>query len=97
MSTMFRQPKDWPPYRHEGPAEPMTVEGVADIERRFPALVDDGRKAAAVRARFGVTMTRYTQRLNALLDDPAFIELAPVRARILRQRRERARKSRRAA
>jgi hypothetical protein len=75
----------------------LTLEAVAAMERRFPG-VDDGRKTAAVLAEHGVSMTRYNQVLNALIDDPAFLELIPVQARLLRGRRERlARHRRRAA
>ena len=59
------------------------------LEHAYPGAGDDGRKSAAVREAFGVSMTRYVQRLNALLDDPEFIALDPVHARMLRSRRER--------
>jgi hypothetical protein len=75
----------------------LTPEAVMAIERRFPGAVDDGRKSSAVLLEHGLSMTRYTQRLNTLLDDPAFVVLDPVLVRILRQRRAYRLKSRRAA
>lgn len=88
--TTIRTAKQWPPaVRHRDDPEPMTVAAVLEVEKAFPALVDDGRKTVTVRARFGVSMTRYVQRLNALLDDPAFVEADPVMARLLRQRQVR--------
>lgn len=86
MRLHSRQMKDWPIVRHDGEPEPMTAVAVLEIEKAFPALVDDGRKANAVRQRFGVSMTRYHQRLNILLRDPEFIASDPVTARLLGQR-----------
>lgn len=76
--------------------QPMTATAVADLERRFPGR-DAGAKTRAVREAFGVSTTAYAQRLNQLLDDPTFLELAPVQARLLRSRRDAARHRRRAA
>lgn len=76
--------------------EPLTFEAVVAMERRFPG-VDDGRKTAAVLAEHGLSMTRYQQRLNALVDDPRFLAAVPVQARLLRGRRERLARHRRRA
>lgn len=83
--------------RTEEPVVEMTPHAVMRIEIRHPELVDDGRKEAAVREAFGVSMTRYTQRLNGLLEDPAFISVDPVHARVLRARRARRMRSGRKA
>ncbi|MGG5257502.1 DUF3263 domain-containing protein [Phycicoccus avicenniae] len=72
----------------------MTLSDVVAMERRFPG-VDDGRKTAAVLAEHGLSMTRYQQRLNALVDDPAFVVTMPAHARLLRQRRARLSRGRR--
>ena len=47
-----------------------------------------GAKAAAIRETFGESSTRYYQRLNALLDDPAALALAPLLVRRLRRLRD---------
>lgn len=57
-----------------------------------------GAKEAQTRELFGETATRYSQRLNALLDDPAALEYDPAtvgRLRRLREARREARSSRR--
>ncbi|QDP44158.1 hypothetical protein SEA_JUJU_42 [Gordonia phage JuJu] len=49
-----------------------------------------GNHAAAVHAEFGISVTRFWQRVNNLLDDPAALEHSPVvvnRLRRLRSRR----------
>lgn len=53
-----------------------------------------GAREAAIRERFDLSATRYAQRVNALIDDPAALAYAPVtvnRLRRLRDRRARAR------
>lgn len=56
---------------------------------RYPAAKD-----TTIRERLGFSSTRYYQLLNALLDEPAALEHAPMvvnRLRRLRQQRQRAR------
>lgn len=67
----------------------MTPARVMKIEKHFPAktLRDASAKVGVIADTFGVSQTRYYQRLNQLIDDPAFIALDPVMARILRDRR----------
>lgn len=57
-----------------------------DFERDWPAHA--GRKAAAIRERFGITSARYYQLLNAVLDDPVSTEYDPLTVKRLRRRRE---------
>jgi hypothetical protein len=57
-----------------------------------------GAKEAEVRERFGVTLTRYYQVLNSLIDDPAAAAYAPLvvgRLRRLRTARANQRRARR--
>lgn len=53
-----------------------------------------GAYAAAVRERFGVSVTAWSLRLVHLLDDPRAVEADPVTVRVLRERRRRASKQR---
>lgn len=48
----------------------------------------DGRYEAAVRERFGTTVTRHLQRVNQLIDTAGAIATDPVTCRVLRERRE---------
>ena len=48
-----------------------------------------GRKEAAIRAQFGVTATRYYQRLNGLIDRPEALAARPLVVRRLGAMRER--------
>ncbi|MGY2874151.1 hypothetical protein ACVW00_001341 [Marmoricola sp. URHA0025 HA25] len=57
-----------------------------DFERehwRYPA-----GKEVEVRQRFGLTLTAYQQRLNALLDEPGAVAHAPATVRRLRRLRQ---------
>lgn len=57
-----------------------------------------GAKESAVRDRFGISATRYYQRLNTLIDQPAAQAHAPLlvkRLRRLRSQRQRQRSARR--
>lgn len=57
-----------------------------------------GAKESAVRDQFGISATRYYQRLNALIDQPAALAHAPLlvkRLRRLRTERQRQRSARR--
>lgn len=59
---------------------------VLALERRtWPG---PGAKERAVREELGLSPTRYYQRLNALLDDPAALAHDPVTVNRLRRRRE---------
>ncbi|MFD5321187.1 DUF3263 domain-containing protein [Streptomyces sp. NPDC127098] len=53
-----------------------------------------GAKERAIRERLGISPTRYYQRLNALLDDPAALAHDPVTINRLRARRARQRATR---
>lgn len=44
-----------------------------------------GAKADAITAEFGLTQTRYYQKLNRLLDDPAAVDYAPLLVNRLRR------------
>lgn len=48
----------------------------------------NGFKAEAMRARFGVTATRYYQLLNAVIDSQEALEHDPVTTRIVLRRRD---------
>ena len=48
-----------------------------------------GAKEQAVHERFGMSLTRYYQALNALLDDPAAMEFDPLTVKRLRRLRGR--------
>lgn len=63
-----------------------------DLERR--RWKRPGHKAQAIRELFGETETRYHQRLNALLDDPAALAYAPTVVNRLRRLRDERRRTR---
>ncbi|UVF60314.1 helix-turn-helix DNA binding domain protein [Gordonia phage Murp] len=50
-----------------------------------------GNQAEAIRAEFDMTVTRFWQRVNNLLDDPAALEHAPALVNRLRRIRSRRR------
>lgn len=55
-------------------------------------------KEQAIMANFGISVTRYYQRLNGLIDDPAALEYKPLlvkRLRRLRSQRQAARSAKR--
>lgn len=58
---------------------------VLDLERRTWRHV--GYKERALRVRLGMSLTRYTIRLNALIDRPEALEYAPAVVNRLRARR----------
>lgn len=62
---------------------------VLDFERECPFWRWQGAKENAVRERFGVSLTRYVQRVNALLSDPAAEAYDAQTVRRLRRLRER--------
>ena len=73
---------------------PLTARerAILDFERSWWTL--PGSKEEAIRARFGLSRTRYYQLLTALLEDPAAREYDPLtvkRAQRLRDERRRTR------
>ena len=72
---------------------------ILDLAAREPAYVHPGAFEQAVVEATGLSVTRFWQRVNTLLDDPAAWDYAPVTlARLSRQRqaRQRSRAARRA-
>ena len=72
---------------------------ILDLAAREPAYVHPGAFEQAVIEATGRSVTRFWQRVNVLLDDPAAWDYAPVTlARLSRQRqaRQRSRAARRA-
>lgn len=55
----------------------------------------DGRYEEDVRVRFGTSVTRHLQRVNAITDSTGAMEADPATCRILRERRDQAMKQRR--
>ena len=71
---------------------------ILDFERGRSA--DPAARQEAIRAEFGISATRYFQRLNLLLDEPEALAYDPLVVRRLRRdrdRRQRARSARRLA
>ena len=72
------------------------------LSERDAALLDfeatwweaSGVKEVEVRERFGLSLTRYYQILNALLDDPAALAHAPMLVKRMRRQREKRQESR---
>lgn len=73
----------------------MTPARVMKIEKAFPARTptEASYKGTAIVEAFGVSTTRYYQYLNSIIDDPRFIALDPVMARIIRGRRDNAKRA----
>lgn len=70
-----------------------TSEGLSADDKRLLDFAAErwryaGNHAAAVEAEFGLTVTRYFQKLNRLLDDPDAEAYDPVVVRRLRRVRE---------
>ena len=65
---------------------------ILDFERQW--WRQPGAKEQAIRDTFGVSTTRYYQRLNALLDDPRALEHDPVVVQRLRRLRTTRRRGR---
>lgn len=61
----------------------MSPAEVLAFERRFYAR--PGSKEQAIRDTFGVSATRYYQRLNTILDDPASLAVDAVTVRRLQR------------
>lgn len=57
-----------------------------DFERDWPAY--EGRKVAAIRARFGFSASRYYELLNRIIDLPAARAYDPLTVGRLRRRRD---------
>lgn len=87
-------------YTATHPASPAPVRPLDYVEqqilkfekRHFP---NPGRKEQAIRDEFGYSTTRYYQRLNTLIDDPAALATAPQLVNRLRRLREQRRGLRR--
>jgi hypothetical protein len=62
---------------------------VLQAEAARPGMTEGQRTQAALQ--LGMSATRYAQRLNRLLDDPAALEQHPVLVNRLRRLRDRAR------
>lgn len=73
---------------------PLTDQQLAilDIEARHWRHA--GSKEQAIRARLGISGTRYYQLLGALIDTPAALERNPVLVNLLRRLRESRRRAR---
>jgi hypothetical protein len=67
---------------------------ILDFERQHSRYL--GAKDAEVRTRFGVTLARYHEWLNALLDRPEALAHAPATVRRLRRLRQKRLAARRA-
>jgi Protein of unknown function (DUF3263) len=65
---------------------------IIDFERTWRAL--PGTKAEAIRARFGLSDSRYYQLLNDVLDEPGVAAYDPLVVKRLRRHRERRRRAR---
>lgn len=65
---------------------------IIDFERSW--WVDDSTKEAGIRARFGLSTTRYYQLVAAILDDPAAMAYDPLVVRRLRRLRDQRRRAR---
>jgi hypothetical protein len=60
---------------------------ILDLERRFANAPADGRKRQAIGAELEMTVTRYHQRLNRLLEDERALSYDPVTVNRLRRLR----------
>ena len=65
---------------------------IIDFERTWRAL--PGTKADAIRARFGLSDSRYYQLLNDILDEPGVAAYDPLVVKRLRRHRDRRRRAR---
>ena len=63
-----------------------TERRILDFEKRFWPL--PGAKESAIRAEFGVSITRYYQQLNRLIDNPNALAAEPMLVRRLQRFRE---------
>jgi hypothetical protein len=78
------------------PAAPLTAREHAFIDFERDWAVQEGRKDAEIRRRFGITPARYYQILGRLLDRPEAAGYDPLTVKRLRRRRD-ARRRRRTA
>lgn len=60
---------------------------ILGLERRFANAPADGRKRQAIGTELGMTITRYHQRLNRLLEDESALAHDPVTVNRLRRLR----------
>lgn len=67
------------------PLDPRAREILA-FEKQF--FLYAGEKERQVREKFGVSMTRFYQELNSILDDPRALEFDPINVGRLRRIRE---------
>jgi len=70
----------------------LTEQDRAILDFEGERFLQAGHKQAAIRERFGLSATRYYQRLNVLIDDVEALAYAPTlvnRLRRLRQERQR--------
>lgn len=74
--------------------DPSLLE-VVEVERVWLGRRDVGAHDEHVAAVYGISSTRWAQLLNAAIDDPRAMATYPVVCRLLRQRRDAGRKSRR--
>jgi hypothetical protein len=65
---------------------------ILDLERTW--WTEPGPKEELVKARFGVSTTRYYELLGALMETPEALEYDPLLVRRLRRSRERRRRAR---
>ena len=65
---------------------------ILDFERSWWQL--SGRKERAIRARLGMSSTRYYRRLGELLDEPAALVYDPLTVKRLRRYRDERRRAR---
>ena len=65
---------------------------IIDFERTWRSL--PGTKAQAIRARFGLSDSRYYQLLNGILDEPGVAAYDPLVVKRLRRHRDRRRRAR---
>lgn len=76
-----------------GDADPAETSGLTERELgmlEFEALWwrDQGAKGEEIRRRFGLSPVRYYQVLNALIDRPEALDVAPVVVKVLLDRRD---------
>ena len=65
---------------------------ILDFERGWWQL--PGSKEASIRAKLGLSSTRYYRRLAQLIEDPEALEYDPLNVRRLRHQRDRRRRAR---
>ena len=76
-----------------GQGQPLPLDVVAFEREWLGREQHDGRKAAAIMGRFGLSVTRYYQELLHAVTDPVVMAVDPVTCRVVRERVERHRRS----